>query len=199
VSADITVIPLHTQPRVRWANGLGWTTEILARPAGAGNINNYDYRLSVAEVDVDCAFSSLPGLDRTILVLTGPGFDLTVGDDPPVHLTRGAAPFAFSGDRPAACRVAGPTRDFNVMTRRGRYLHTVARHALRAPLVVPRPADTAVALYLVAGAASLAGRAIAPGDCLLLEPVPGASPALTLETAAADLVLVTLTGLPAIG
>lgn len=186
--ADILRIPHHAQRRVRWKNDAGWTTEILARPAG----DAFDWRLSVAEFAADCDFSPYPGVDRTILALTGAGFDLHVADDPPVHLAPGGEPYAFSGDRPARASVSGPTRDFNVMTRRGRVAHALTAHTLAGRRPLPRPAHTTTAVYVVDGLAYLHGEPIHPGECVVLEPDPRDRPALHLEGAAA-LVLVELT------
>ena len=62
--SEFTPIPASAQRRVRWKNGAGWTTEIAARPDG-----DFDWRLSVAEVDEDSEFSRFPADDRTLLVL----------------------------------------------------------------------------------------------------------------------------------
>lgn len=166
----LTVLPHTTQPRVRWKNGAGWTTEIAARPAP-----EFDWRLSVAEVDQDCDFSPFPGIDRTILVLTGPGMTLHVDGASPVHLTPNTRPHAFSGDHPARATVTAPTRDFNVMTRRGRYTHAVTPIHLDRTLTLTPPPNTTVALYLTTGHAAITDHRLAPGDCLLHEPVPSAS------------------------
>lgn len=180
----ITWIPASAQRRVRWKNGAGWTTEIAARPA-----EGFDWRLSVAEIETDCDFSRFPGIDRTILAISGQGFTLFIADDPPVHLTPGGRPHAFAGDLPARCEVRGPGRDFNVMTRRGRYTHTVGSLDLRDELELLSDPATTTALYILDGHAHLDDRRAAPGDCVLLE--PGHRP-LSIRGAAA-LILVRLT------
>lgn len=178
---ELTWIRRPDQRRVRWKNGAGWTTEIAARPPG----DAFEWRLSVAEVEADCDFSPFPGLDRTILVLTGAGFSLHVGDLPPVDLAPGDPPHAFSGDLPARAIVRGPSRDFNVMTRRGRVAHTVDVRPLAGRLAVARPARATVAIYVVDGRARVHGDDLHPGDCLLLEPGPRDRSPLRLEGAAA--------------
>jgi environmental stress-induced protein Ves len=52
--ASVTVVPRAAQRRMRWKNGLGWTTELAVRPAGGGE---FDWRASIAEVDADSEFS----------------------------------------------------------------------------------------------------------------------------------------------
>ena len=73
---DVEVLPASRHTRMRWANGGGWTTEIIAQPSSA----HWDWRLSVADVEVAGPFSSFPGIDRSIALLRGSGFALTVGD-----------------------------------------------------------------------------------------------------------------------
>jgi environmental stress-induced protein Ves len=94
----------------RWANGRGETVEI-ARADGPDGIL---WRLSVAQVVEDGAFSRFPGINRSLTVIEGPGFHLrgegvNLRADPLV-------PVAFSGE--VAIRAEGvtaPSRDFNVM------------------------------------------------------------------------------------
>lgn len=182
--SEFTPIPASAQRRVRWKNGAGWTTEIAARPDG-----DFDWRLSVAEVDEDSEFSRFPGIDRTLLVLSGPGLTLHVGDAPPVHLQPGRA-HAFPGDLAARCTVTAPTRDFNCMTRRGACSHTltilVDRH-------IHRPARTTTAVYAIDGHAELADQfQLNPGDCILLEPAAADRPPISVR-GQATLVIVRLT------
>lgn len=135
-----------TQP---WKNGGGLTREIARAP----ETGEFDWRLSMATVAEDGAFSTFPGVDRTLTVLTGAGIVLTVAGRE-ARLTPGA-PFAFPGDVPAASRLlAGEVTDLDVMTRRGRVSHEVTRQTGPAmvlnPALVPglragtgRPASTA--------------------------------------------------------
>ena len=84
-------------------------------------MDDFLWRVSVAEVESAAPFSAFPGIDRVIALLDGDGFTMTL-DDGRVHaLTAPCAPFAFPGE--AAVHVAlagGPSRDFNLMLRRGR-------------------------------------------------------------------------------
>lgn len=180
----ILLVPRAAQPRVRWKNDGGWTTELAVRPEGAGE---FDWRVSIAEVDADCRFSHFPGIDRSILVLAGPGFDLRVDGEPLAQLRLGDPAHPFSGDRGAACDlVGGPTRDFNVMSRRGRVRHTLTR--TRAATLEHRPGLTWL-VYVEGGDTLVAGVRATPGDCVILEHVPEDTFPVTL---AGDLVLVRL-------
>jgi environmental stress-induced protein Ves len=174
--------------RMRWKNGLGWTTEIIVRPAEG----ELDFRVSIAEVDTDCEFSRLPGIDRSILVLAGDGMELRVGDDPPVTLRADGEALAFSGDRDTRCHLlGGPTRDFNVMTRRDRWAHALERHRLLEPLVLDRPAGEGWLLHVSRGHARLGEVELRAGDTAFAEPRASAGPRLT-AAGDAELLLVRL-------
>jgi uncharacterized protein len=105
-----------------WKNGAGITREIAVSPAGASP-ETFDWRISVAEVERDAPFSPFPGIDRCIVLLRGAGMLLRGADGDLVHrLDRRHEPFHFSGDLPLdATLLGGPSTDFNVMTRRGRF------------------------------------------------------------------------------
>ena len=73
--------------RMRWKNGLGWTTELASQPTRDELVQGeFDWRVSIAEVDADAEFSAFPGIDRSILVLAGAGMLLEVGERAPVEL-----------------------------------------------------------------------------------------------------------------
>ncbi|MFC5421662.1 HutD family protein [Bosea eneae] len=118
-AADCLVMP--------WKNGGGTTTEIAVAPGGA-SLNDFDWRISMAHVGQDGPFSSFPGIDRTLSVLTGAGITLAFGDGERMRLDRSSAPYAFAADRAVeGLLVDGPIDDLNVMSRRGRWRHRVER------------------------------------------------------------------------
>ncbi|MFZ6179135.1 HutD family protein [Nannocystis pusilla] len=182
----IVLVPRAAQRRVRWKNDGGWTTELAVWPEGA---SEFDWRVSVAEVDADCTFSHFPGVDRSILVLAGAGFDLHVDGEAPARLRLGGPAHAFSGDRSATCTlVGGPTRDFNVMSRRGRVRHALARS--QAPTTLERRPGLTWVVYVAAGETTIAGLTAAAGDCVIFsKDVLGDMSPVAL---AGDLVLVRL-------
>jgi environmental stress-induced protein Ves len=72
-------------------------------------------------VDSAAPFSSFPGIDRVIVLLDGDGFTMTLDDVRTHALTVPHEPFAFPGEaRVTVALAGGPTRDFNLMLRRGR-------------------------------------------------------------------------------
>jgi len=101
-----------------WKNGMGRTRELAIHPPGA-SMDDFIWRVSVAEVDSASPFSAFPGIDRHIALLEGAGFTMTL-DDGRVHaLTTPFAPFAFPGEAQVSVSLKnGPTRDFNLMIRR---------------------------------------------------------------------------------
>lgn len=127
-----------------WLGGGGVTHELARHPADG----DFDWRLSVAEVQQDGPFSRLDGVDR-IITLCSPGrMVLHVPD--PVELKR-FSPYSFAGEIEVTCTVPdGPTLDFNVMTRRGAYVADVATLA-DATGVVEVPAESEVFVFCLDG------------------------------------------------
>ena len=119
--------------RMPWKNGGGETAEIAISPAGAV-LDNFDWRVSMARVEVDGPFSTFGGIDRTLAILDGAGLKLRFADGRTDEAIPGAAPCSFAADVAAdATLIAGPITDLNVMTRRGRATHGVRRLDLAEP------------------------------------------------------------------
>lgn len=103
-----TLIPLSIIPPQRWKNAGGTTRELLKDAAGR-------YRISVAEVNEDGAFSCFPDTQRWFAVLTGAGVDLTI-DGVAVTQTATNKPLSFDGAAVTTCRLLeGVTQDLNLM------------------------------------------------------------------------------------
>lgn len=99
----------------RWRNGGGETREIISFPPAA---DPFSWRISIATLAADGAFSLFPGVDRVITLLEGEGVELAANGKPAHRLIRNQ-PFAFSGEQQIDCRLTGGvSKDFNVMTRR---------------------------------------------------------------------------------
>jgi uncharacterized protein len=108
-------VDLADCPFVPWANGGGRTRELLTWPRAEGWL----VRVSVAEIEANGPFSSLPGIDRCFAVLEGEGVVLALPDGEQ-RLTPRDAAVAFPGEAAPSCRLLdGPTRDLNLMVRRG--------------------------------------------------------------------------------
>jgi environmental stress-induced protein Ves len=105
--------------RMPWRNGGGRTTEIALHPPDATS-DTFDWRVSVADVAANGPFSRFPGVDRTIVLITGAGMRLD-GDGHAAELRTPFEPYAFSGDDGIECTLLnGAVRDFNLMLRRSR-------------------------------------------------------------------------------
>jgi len=102
-----------------WKSGGGFTEEIATHPEGA-TLDNFAWRVSVAEVVRDGPFSRFAGVDRTIALIEGAGMRLSGGARDVVIRTP-FEPYSFEGESSIDCSlVSGPIRDFNAMTRRDR-------------------------------------------------------------------------------
>ena len=106
-----------------WKNGGGVTREVAAHPAHAG-LDAFVWRVSVADVAQAGPFSRFAGIDRTLVLLSGAGMLLDEAhSDNAVKthaLTRPLDIARFAGEACIDARlVDGPTRDFNLMVRRG--------------------------------------------------------------------------------
>jgi len=147
-SVAFSVLRLGAYPIVPWRNGAGVTREIACSPVGA-SADEFDWRVSIADVPPSSTFSTFTGVDRVILPLDPPPMVLTV-DGTPHALTR-HEPFAFGGEAVTSCQVdGGPSRDMNVMTRRGRVRATVT--VLDDPHVqVDSAGDRATLVVLLSG------------------------------------------------
>jgi environmental stress-induced protein Ves len=154
LSAATRVIPSFEYRRERWRNGLGWTREILRVP----DIDDWQVRLSIAEIEQDAAFSSFPGIERELVLLRGEGLRLRFADGavqtllPPHDRVRFAGEAEIHGEL-----VDGLTHDFNLMWRRD----ALEAELLHRPLVgsmffFTEPA-TAWAIHLLAGQAQFEG------------------------------------------
>ena len=124
-----------------WKNGGGATREIACWPAGTG-LDSFDWRISVATIAADGAFSVFAGIDRSITLLSGDGV-LLHGEHGTHRLDQPLVPFAFAGETPIrATLLGGASEDFNVMTRRGRCRADVKvwRYAVDGPSTPPHAA-----------------------------------------------------------
>jgi uncharacterized protein len=129
-----------------WKNGGGETREIAIAPPDAA-LDGFDWRISMARVAVDGPFSLFPGIDRTLAILDGRGIRLALDGSAPVDLTADSAPLSFPGDvGVSATLIAGPVADLKVMTRRGRFTHSMARRRIDVPTDLAIDADIALLL-----------------------------------------------------
>lgn len=127
VADDATVMTRWADRHpMRWKNGGGVTRELAAFPPGA-DASEFVWRVSIADVDQPGPFSAYPGVDRVITLLEGDAMVLTL--EAGEKVLRPREPFRFSGEDAVTCALpGGPTRDLNVMTRRGQASAEVRVH-----------------------------------------------------------------------
>jgi environmental stress-induced protein Ves len=71
---DINIIPPDKFKSVPWKNGQGTTQELLSQPSRNGE--GFAWRLSMAQVVVNGAFSDFSGYQRTLVLVEGRGMTL---------------------------------------------------------------------------------------------------------------------------
>ena len=107
-----------------WRNGGGVTRQIASGTlAVAGNPetvsgNDWDWRISIAEVGTAGDFSLFKGMSRILMVIDGGGLALSIdGDRQQLELF---TPLHFDGGSTTSALLPhGPIRDLNLMTRTG--------------------------------------------------------------------------------
>lgn len=142
------IIRRHEYRRMPWSNGAGWTSEILRVPAA----DDWQWRLSIAEVDVAAPFSSLPGIDRELVLLTGNGMRLSFEDGQTCELQPPHDGLRFAGERKLVGEpIDGPSSDFNLMWKRDAIDAELWRRPLTGTVVLfVEPGETWV-VHLLAG------------------------------------------------
>jgi len=164
------VIPANEYRRERWRNGGGWTRQILAEPAQG----EWNWRLSIAEIESDGPFSRFPGVDRELVLLSGNGLRLRFDDGETHELHPPHGRLRFDGERSAIGElIAGPTQDFNLMWRRDTIDATLWHRPLVGPMVIFAEPGTTWAVHLLGGRARFADDSGLPdmeaGDTAVLE------------------------------
>lgn len=116
-----------------WANGRGSTLEYIAETHDGSLL----WRVSKANVVEDGPFSRLPGIDRMIMLVSGPGFRLDFEGGAFQEVRECFQPVPFRGDwQTSASGVEGPCEDLNVMTRRGLATASVTVHRSSARTIL---------------------------------------------------------------
>lgn len=123
------LIPFAGLSPVPWKNGGGSTTEIAIGPPDSG-FEDFDWRVSLATIEKDGAFSAFPGVDRTLALVEGHGMLLEI-DGEPTLVTDTEPVVAFDGSSQVIAKLSrGGSTDFNAMTRSERCYHTFGRRRL---------------------------------------------------------------------
>jgi environmental stress-induced protein Ves len=160
--------------RMRWKNGAGWTSEILkVHGSDERDTNDWQWRLSIAEIESDAPFSAFPGVDRELVLLSGNGLRLHFDDGETHDLLPPHDKLRFAGERGAFGElIDGATRDFNLMWKRDAVDAQLWHRPLVGTMVLfVDPGDT-WAVHVMAGQARFADDSalgeLAPGDTAVL-------------------------------
>lgn len=149
----IRLIRSSDYQRKRWKNDGGWTTEIASAPL-ADSASGFRWRVSIADIETDGPFSLFPDIDRDLLLLAGKGIELDIDEAPPVRLDQRFQRIHFAGEADVHCRLlAGPTRDFNVMTVRGRVAAEIHARPLTGTMLIFAEPKSHWLIHVVAGQA----------------------------------------------
>jgi|AntAceMinimDraft_12_1070368.scaffolds.fasta_scaffold24205_3 hypothetical protein len=184
---DFQIIDTQALSEIAWKNGGGITREIAQEKRPNGLV----WRLSIADVSTEGAFSSFPGLSRILTVIEGKGLQLRspskTHDLPPF------VPFAFSGELDVRSVLNdGAIRDFNVI-----FDPNLINAEVR---VVNGPAYDSIgfraanvyAVFAIEGTSDCNGVTLEQGCCALIEnealsvTVPQSSKALYVQLSGAS-------------
>ncbi|MFK7806093.1 MAG: HutD family protein [Anaerolineae bacterium] len=120
----IKITPPTEYKKIPWKNGKGETTELAM--SNGGSIDQFDWRISIANVVENGEFSDFTGYMRNLVLIAGDGIDLVHGNGQTDRLEKLLSVATFDGGcKTAAVLKSGPITDFNVMTNFDRYKATV--------------------------------------------------------------------------
>ena len=109
-----------------WKNGLGMTTQLAIYPPHA-TAGDFDWRVSIARLDVSAPFSIYARIERCLAVLQGE-LTLAFAEREPLTLTPESQPVRFAGTEAVTGQVVrGPVLDLNVMCRSPQWRATMRR------------------------------------------------------------------------
>ncbi|WP_164885154.1 HutD/Ves family protein [Rubrivivax rivuli] len=149
------LVTLAEVPAVPWKNGGGLTRELLLWPPGS-TAQDWQLRISVAEIARSGPFSAYPGIARWFCVLQGAGVALGFPDGPRV-LTPDSPPLHFDGALAPGCTLlAGTTLDLNLMARQDAGRAEMGRAVAGVPWVSRAPLR---ACFTIGGARLACGAA----------------------------------------
>jgi environmental stress-induced protein Ves len=163
----ITHLPASQRIPQPWKNGGGVTREIAVFPEGAG-IDDFQWRISMAEVTESGPFSRFDGIDRHLTVLSGRlRMDMPDGR----HILNVGDSTLFKGETPVEAAPLLPVIDLNVMTRRSQ-VRAEVRH-IASGVILPSDLALLVATAPMIVTANGQRYALQPYDVLKFEGLEG--------------------------
>ena len=123
----LTILSPETFKTIPWKNGLGHTTELAIN--SGGNLDKFDWRLSIASVVNDGDFSNFPGYQRHLVLIEGEGLILDHHNGDVNELANLLDVAHFDGGSKTCGRlVNGAIKDFNIMTNKQSFTAEVNCH-----------------------------------------------------------------------
>lgn len=111
----ITIIPATQFTITPWKNGKGQTTELAINHGGT--LDNFDWRISMANVVEDGVFSNFSGYTRNLVLIEGNGLTLTHDVIHTDRLTNLLDFATFDGSSTTQAEIInGGIKDFNIIT-----------------------------------------------------------------------------------
>lgn len=169
------VVPAHEHTVMPWANGGGATRQVAIDPPDGSLAKGFRWRVSRARVTSDGPFSLLPGVDRSLWLVSGAGMRLDVAGTE-VVLARSLQRFDFAGEAVVHATLRdGPCEDFNVMVARDQVVADALVHEWTAAAALRIEVTEQRLLVLLSG--RVAGRCagadgafeLGAGDAVLLQ------------------------------
>ncbi len=116
----LTILSPETFKTIPWKNGSGHTTELAIN--SGGNLDNFDWRLSIASVVNDGDFSNFSGYQRNLVLIQGEGLTLDHRNGDIDKLTNLLDIAHFDGgSKTYGSLVNGSIKDLKIMTKQNSY------------------------------------------------------------------------------
>jgi environmental stress-induced protein Ves len=129
-----------------WKNGQGVTRDVILWPAS----DEFNIRVSLADIPPVSVFSSFPGITRHITRLSGDAMTLTFADGQVERLAL-LTPLTFDSGRAPSCEASGAdTRVLNVMNRETVW-HSSVKLLTEGPHQAAPPPGGVLLLFAAAG------------------------------------------------
>ncbi|MFK0004945.1 HutD family protein [Paenarthrobacter sp. NPDC090522] len=155
-SSKARIVRPDNVPRIPWINGAGYTRHIGSRRNPALG-DEFMWRLSLADLNEDSAFSCLPGIDRIFTLASTGNVELSINGQ--AHRLGLGKTAEFPGEADVHLRMAdqSPQLGLNLMTNRNAAMGSVSTKRLDGPVLLD-PRSGVVAVTVLDGSASLSSR-----------------------------------------
>jgi environmental stress-induced protein Ves len=146
----LTIFSPETFKTIPWKNGLGHTTELAI--SDGGNLDNFDWRLSIASVVNNGDFSNFSGYQRNLVLIEGNGLTLDHRNGDVDKLTQLLDVAHFDGGcNTHGALVDGAIKDFNIMTNQTSFTADVNCYIEPQHISVKLSTDSLVFAYSLSG------------------------------------------------